>query len=83
MQSLMGYEETRFGAFEDLWDLKLRAACKKLSGDCTPEPGPLPGHVFPRKFLRKAQPKGPLTVFGFDYFADETKELERSNAAAS
>jgi aminopeptidase YwaD len=27
------------------------------------------------KFSRKAEPKGPLAVFGYDYFADKTKAV--------
>ena len=77
MQSLMGYEATTLWSVRRFVGLESAGGYseKLVSGDCTPELGPLPGHVFPRKYLRKAQPKGPLTVFGFDYFAVRAKEL--------
>jgi aminopeptidase YwaD len=40
-----------------------------------PEPKPAAGDGLV-KFRRKAEPKGPLTVFGYDYFADHAKAGE-------
>jgi aminopeptidase YwaD len=75
MQQLMRYEAASIWSVRKFTETDEQKADSeiRIGDDCTPEYGPFPGHVYPRKYLRKIQPKGPLTVFGYDYFADRSK----------
>jgi hypothetical protein len=52
-----------------------RKAMKLESAKCETDEGPQPSDELKVRFRRKPQPKGPMAVFGYDYFETEWAKL--------
>ncbi len=71
----MGYETGTSGALQNFLDGVSAGPSRSglVTGECHPAMTPLEPKVVAAVFARKAEPKGPLAVFGYDYFADHAK----------